>query len=74
MVVVAGGRSSAPMDWRWGRRNEWREKEREREREREREGEALFRVVPAVSLHPSLPRLEPPNLPKLLTSETERGL
>jgi len=31
--------------------------------EREREGEALFRVVPAVSLHPSLPRLEPPNLP-----------
>ena len=30
---------------------------------REREGEALFRVVPAVSLHPSLPRLEPPNLP-----------
>jgi len=37
MVVVAGGRSSAPMDWRWGRRNEWREREREREMSHERQ-------------------------------------
>jgi len=36
------------------------ERERERERERAKPSSASS---PAVSLHPSLPRLEPPNLP-----------